>query len=102
MFEKRVYLERYGDSLRRRMLREPRGFPGLCCNVILPPTQPQADARLCHHGTGRVPPMSGSNTICVVTVLLKQDDPDHGADNGADLESLAGLIRVWADVRTAR
>jgi proline racemase len=27
MFEKKVYLEQHGDSLRTRMLREPRGYP---------------------------------------------------------------------------
>jgi proline racemase len=30
MFEKRLYLEQKMDWLRRRMLREPRGYPGLC------------------------------------------------------------------------
>src|SRR3712207_8389106 len=34
MFEKRLYLERHADRLRKRMLCEPRGYPGLCCNVI--------------------------------------------------------------------
>jgi len=28
------------------MLREPRGYPALCCNVILPPTRPEADAAM--------------------------------------------------------
>src|ERR1700716_3421825 len=44
MFEKRLFLERHRDDLRKRMLREPRGYPGLCCNLILPPTLPEADA----------------------------------------------------------
>ena len=26
------------------MLREPRGYPGLCCNMLVPPTHPEADA----------------------------------------------------------
>src|SRR5438105_7760874 len=36
MFEKRLYFEHHADDLRKRMLKEPRGYPGLCCNVILP------------------------------------------------------------------
>lgn len=44
MFEKKVYFEAHCDALRKRMLNEPRGYPGLCCNVILPPTNPEAKA----------------------------------------------------------
>src|SRR5580700_8968806 len=35
MFEKKVYLETKADGLRKRMLREPRGYPAANCN--LPP-----------------------------------------------------------------
>src|ERR1700736_4838621 len=70
MFEKRVYLERHADHLRKRMLREPRGYPGLCCNLILPPTRPEADAGFVIMEQTDYPAMSGSNTICVATVLL--------------------------------
>jgi len=34
MFEKKEYLETQGDGLRKLMLRAPRGYPALCCNVI--------------------------------------------------------------------
>src|SRR5208337_1014637 len=44
MFEKKAYLETRGDGLRKLMLQEPRGYPALCCNVILPPTRPEAAA----------------------------------------------------------
>ena len=44
MFEKAHHLEHHADTLRRLMLREPRGYPALCANVILPPTHPEADA----------------------------------------------------------
>ena len=44
MFEKKAYLQRHADGLRKLMLREPRGYPAMCCNVILPPTNPEADA----------------------------------------------------------
>ena len=53
------------------MLREPRGYPGLCCNLILPPTRPEADAGFVIMEQTDYPPMSGSNTICVATVLLE-------------------------------
>ena len=44
MFEKMVYLKTQADDLRLRMLREPRGYPAANCNLILPPTRPEADA----------------------------------------------------------
>src|SRR3979490_2003128 len=71
MFEKRLYLERHKDDLRKRMWREPRGYPGLCCNLILPPTCADADAGFVIMEQTDYPPMSGSNTICVSTVLLE-------------------------------
>jgi proline racemase len=71
MFEKKVYLETHADHLRRRMLREPRGCPAACCNLILPPAHPEADAGLVTMEQVEYPPMSGSNTICVVTVLIE-------------------------------
>jgi len=71
MFEKRLYLERHADGLRKLMLREPRGYPALCCNVILPPTDPRADAGFVIMEQTEYPAMSGSNTICVATVLLE-------------------------------
>src|ERR1043165_1799611 len=71
MFEKRRYLEQHADAWRQRMLREPRGYPGLCCNLVLPPTRPEADAGFVIMEQTDYPAMSGSNTICVVTVLLE-------------------------------
>ncbi len=103
MFEKRLYLERHGDALRRRMLREPRGYPGLCCNVVLPPTRPDADAGFVIMEPEEYPPMSGSNTICVVTVLLETGMlPMREPVTELTLEAPAGLIRVRAEVANGK
>ena len=40
VFEQQQYLAAHRDDLRRLMLREPRGYPGLCCNLIVPPAIP--------------------------------------------------------------
>ncbi|MCA1645779.1 MAG: proline racemase family protein [Chloroflexi bacterium] len=98
MFEKRLYLEQHADSLRKRMLREPRGYPGLCCNLILPPTRPEADAGFVIMEQTDYPPMSGSNTICVTTVLLETGMlPMHEPVTEIVLEAPAGLIPVRAE-----
>jgi proline racemase len=98
MFEKRLYLERHADWLRKRMLREPRGYPGLCCNLVLPPTQPEADAGFVIMEQTDYPPMSGSNTICVTTVLLETGMLEMREPvTEVTLEAPAGLIRVTAE-----
>jgi len=44
VFDKMKWMEKNADYIRQRMLREPRGYPVLCCNVIVPPVHPDADA----------------------------------------------------------
>lgn len=97
MFSKMQYLQAHADDLRRRMLREPRGYPALCCNLILPPTVPEADAGFVIMEQTEYPGMSGSNTICVVTVLLETGMlPMREPLTELTLEAPAGLIRVQA------
>jgi proline racemase len=99
MFEKKVYLETRADQLRRRMLREPRGYPAANCNLILPPTRPDADAGFVIMEQTEYPPMSGSNTICVVTVLIETGMvPAREPITRLKLETPAGLVAVEAEV----
>jgi proline racemase len=103
MFEKMVYLRDHRDDLRKRMLREPRGYPAANCNLVLPPTHPEADAGFVIMEQVEYPPMSGTNTICVVTVLL-----ETGMLEGREpvteltLETPAGLVRVTAEVAAGK
>jgi proline racemase len=99
MFDKRLYLEHHADGLRKRMLREPRGYPGLCCNLVLPPTRPEADAGFVIMEQTDYPAMSGSNTMCVATVLLETGMlPMREPVTELVLEAPAGLIHVRAAV----
>lgn len=98
MYEKMVYLQTQADDLRKRMLQEPRGYPALCCNLILPPTNPEADAGFVIMEQVEYPGMSGSNTICVTTVLLETGMiPMQEPVTELTLEAPAGLIRVRAE-----
>jgi proline racemase len=77
MFDKKVHLETQGDHLRKLMLREPRGYPALCW----------------------YPAMSGSNIICVATVLIETGMvPVREPGTELVLEAPAGLVPVRADV----
>jgi proline racemase len=99
MFQKMQYFARHHDHIRLRMLREPRGYPAANCNIIFPPTHPDADAGYIIMEQVEYPPMSGTNTICVVTVLI-----ETGMVKVAEpvtkllLETPAGLIGVDAEV----
>ena len=97
MFEKAQHLEHHGDTLRKLMLNEPRGYPALCANVILPPTHPEAQAGYVIMEHVEYPGMSGSNTICVATALLETGMlPMQEPVTDLVLEAPAGLIRVRA------
>ena len=99
MFEKMQYLSSEEDSLRLRMLREPRGYPAANCNLILPSNNPDAVSGFIIMEQTEYPVMSGTNTICVVTTLIetgmvKKEEPI----TRFNLESPAGLISVQAEV----
>jgi proline racemase len=99
MFEKMKHFERHADHIRLRMLREPRGYPASNCNLILPPTHPEADAGFIIMEQVEYPPMSGTNTICVVTVLIETGMvPVVEPVTKLKLETPAGLISVEAEV----
>ncbi len=103
VFEKRLHFERHLDHIRKRMLREPRGYPGLCCNVIVPPTLPQADAGFIVMEQSEYPAMSGSNAICVTTALIETGMvPVEEPVTRLKLEAPAGLIEVEAKVSNGK
>jgi proline racemase len=98
MLEKMRHLERHGDGLRKLMLREPRGYPAANCNVILPAMRAEADAGFVIMEQVEYPAMSGTNTICVTTVLLETGMlPMREPVTELTLEAPAGLIRVRAE-----
>jgi proline racemase len=100
MFDKKRYLERHGDELRRWLLHEPRGKPALCVNLVTPPTRPDCDAGLIIMESSDYPPMSGSNTICAVTVLLETGMlPMREPVTTLTLDTPAGPVPVQAHCR---
>jgi proline racemase len=99
MFDKMCYLRDHADGLRRQMLREPRGYPAMNCNLVLPSAHPDAQAGYVIMEPIEYPVMSGSNTICVVTVLIETGMvPAQEPLTELVLEAPAGLIKVRAEV----
>ena len=70
MFDKMKTLEA-DDRLRRFLICEPRGSVARHVNLLVPPTRPDCDAGVIIMEPTEYPPMSGSNLMCTVTVLLE-------------------------------
>lgn len=98
MFEKARWLETKGDDLRAFLLHEPRGKVSMCTNLVLPTNNPEAQAGYVIIEPASYPPMSGTNTICTVTVLLETGMiPMVEPVTEVVLEAPGGLIRVRAE-----
>jgi len=103
VLEKMQYMQANHDDIRTLMLQEPRGNPALCCNVIVPPCDPSADAGFIIMEQTEYPPMSGSNTMCVVTVLLETGVlPMTEPVTRLRLEAPAGLLDVKATCKDGK
>ena len=102
VFEQMKALQR-DDSLRRFLLREPRGSVATHANLIVPATRPDCAAGFIIMEPTEYPPMSGSNTICVATVLLETGrvamlEPE----TTLRLEAPAGVVEIHAACRNGR
>jgi proline racemase len=104
MFEKMTNFERDSDWFRRFMLREPRGYPQCCVNLVVPPVDPSAAAGLIIMEQQRYyAAMSGTNVIGVATVLLETGIvPMSEPVTELRLEPPAGLIEVRARCEAGR
>jgi proline racemase len=91
------------DSLRRLLLREPRGSVAVHANLIVPSARPECDAGFIIMEPTEYPAMSGSNTICVATVLLETGMVEMvEPETTLRLESPAGVVEVRAACRDGR
>ena len=91
------------DTLRRFVLNEPRGGVFRHVNLLVPPKSPEADAAFIIMEPEDTPPMSGSNSICVATVLLDSGlVPMTEPETHLTLEAPGGLVRVRAECRDGK
>lgn len=85
------------DTLRNFVLNEPRGGVFRHVNLLVPPKHPDAQAAWIIMEPEHTPPMSGSNSICVSTVLLDTGIiPMVEPVTEMVLEAPGGLVRVRA------
>lgn len=90
------FIEKDG-RLKNFLLNEPRGGVFRHCNLLVPPKHRGADAAFIIMEPETVPPMSGSNTICVATVLLETGIVEmQEPETRLLLEAPGGLVEVTA------
>ena len=65
------WLNQEGQSLRHFLVNEPRGYAQMSTCLLLPPKHPDADVAFVIMQGDKTHAMSGSNTICLTTVLLE-------------------------------
>lgn len=86
------------NTLRNFVLNEPRGGVFRHVNLLVPPKDPRADAAFIIMEPEDTPPMSGSNSICVATVLLDSGIvPMTEPVTEMLLEAPGGLVKVRAE-----
>ena len=85
------------QTLRRFVLNEPRGGVFKHVNLVVPPKNKKAAFGFIIMEPEHTPPMSGSNSICVATVLLDSGMiPMNEPETRFFLEAPAGLVPVKA------
>ncbi len=91
------------ETLRNFVLNEPRGGVFRHVNLLVPPKNPAADAAFIIMEPADTPPMSGSNSICVATVLLDSGIiPMQEPETTLTLEAPGGLVQVRAQCRNGK
>ncbi len=91
------------QTLRNFVLNEPRGGVFRHVNLLVPPKHPDADAAFIIMEPEDTPPMSGSNSICVATVLLDSEIiPMQEPVTHLTLEAPGGLVHVRAECRNGK
>src|SRR5581483_7056929 len=91
------------DSLRRLLLREPRGSVAFHANLVVPATRPDCDAGFIIMEPTEYPAMSGSNTMCVATVLLETGMVEmREPETVLRLEAPGGIVEARAACRDGR
>lgn len=91
------------ERLRDFVLNEPRGGVFRHVNLLVPPKCPEAHMGFIIMEPADTPPMSGSNSLCVATVLLETGIlPMREPTTRLTLEAPGGLVGVLAECRGGR
>lgn len=101
--DKLRHLNEVDDSLRRFLVFEPRGAAAMSTNLIFPPTRPDADIGFLVLQGDKAHAMSGSNAICLTTVLLETGMlPMTEPETIVRIDTASGLVTARAQCRNGK
>jgi len=102
LWAQRSFIER-DDTLRQFILNEPRGGVFRHVNLLVPPKHPSAQIGWIIMEPEDTPPMSGSNSICVATVVLETGIlPMIEPETTIVMEAPGGLVEARAECRDGK
>ncbi len=91
------------DDIRKLLIGEPRGSICRHVNLLVPPTRADCQAGVIIMEPTEYPPMSGSNLICTVTVLLETGIlPISEPETVVMMDTPAGPVRAIATCSDGR
>ena len=102
MLEKREWVRKHADHLRRALMLEPRGHADMYGAILTEPVSPGSHAGVLFMHNEGYSTMCGHGIIAVTTIALERGliVPREGRD-AILLDSPAGTIRAKATVRRA-
>ena len=102
MYE-RMQAMRADDSLRRLLLREPRGSVAVHSNLLVPSNRPDCVTGYIIMEPTEYAAMSGSNTICVATVLLETGIVEmQEPETTMRMEAPGGVVDILATCKDGK
>lgn len=101
--DKLRHLNEVDDSLRRFLVFEPRASAQMSTCLIFPPTRPEADIGFIILQGDKAHAMSGSNSICLTTVLLETGMlPMTEPETVVHIDTASGLVTARATSRNGK
>ena len=116
MAQKRDWMKRHVDDLRRALLFEPRGHRDMCAAMLTEPVSPGSDAGILFFHNDGYPAISGHGVIAAATIALERnlllpggarlpashrDNADEIAGEAAVVfDTVAGAVQIHPRVQT--
>ena len=98
MRDKRAWLRRRADGLRRAIVLEPRGHADLVAAVLTEAVSPEAHAGILFMDGSGFPPISGHGIIAAATIAVARDlfvsRDEAGADVRIAFDTPAGVVHA--------
>jgi proline racemase len=100
MAQKRDWMKRHADQLRRALVLEPRGHRDMCAAMLTEPVAPGSDAGVIFLQNDGYPAISGHGVIAVTTIALQSgllfSQEMSGPESHVAFDTAAGTVHALA------